>query len=78
MSFLHFKEVKKVQEITFRKNVKKYRTKNKLSKTELSKKAGLSSRTVEYIEKGILNNPRLSTLNAISKALNVEIKDLIE
>ncbi len=64
--------------MTIGEKIKEYRIKNNLTETTLSRKTGLHPRTIEYIEKGKLNNPRLSTLKVISKALDVNVKDLID
>lgn len=61
----------------FGEQVKKYRVKRNLTKEELTKKTGLGSRTIEYIEKGRLNNPRLKTIMVIAKELDVKVEKLI-
>lgn len=58
--------------------IKKYRNKKNLTKADLSRMTGISSRSIEFLEHGKTNNPTLKTLKALSKALDVNIKDLIE
>lgn len=60
------------------KNLKRYRTKKGFTKTDLSKKSGLSSRTIEFLENGRLNNPTIKTVTLLSKALEVEVEKLIK
>lgn len=62
----------------FSANLKRYRTKQKLKKSELSQKSGLSARTIEFLETGKLKNPTLSTLKSLSEALDVTIEELIK
>lgn len=59
-------------------NLKKYRNQAQLSQVELSKLAGVSKTTVSAIEAGIIKNPSFISILNISKALNIEIEDLIE
>jgi transcriptional regulator with XRE-family HTH domain len=55
--------------------IKLLRTLNKLTQTQLAKKAGVSVSNLSRIEKGRAN-PRFLTLSEISKALNVDIANL--
>lgn len=57
-------------------NVKYFRIKNSLTKSELEKKAGVSRVTIHNIEIG-LNSPSIVTLEALAKALNVTLIDLV-
>ena len=53
-----------------------YREKHKLTQEELSKKTGISVRTIQRIESGI--EPKGYTLRALAKSLNITEKELIE
>lgn len=57
-------------------NLKKYREKQGLTKEELSKKSGVSRRTIEFIEHEKVKNPGVYTLLKITKALKITINDL--
>ena len=59
-------------------NLKKFRMKKGLSRIKLEEKAGISRRTIEFIEKRKIANPRLITLRKLAAALDVTINDLIE
>ena len=60
------------------KNLEMYRNKKGYSKSELERKTGISTRTIEFIEHGKVKNPRLDTLAKLAKALDITIPDLIE
>lgn len=60
------------------KNLKKYRTKNKISKTELARRTKLSKRTIEFIEAGKQDNPTLKTIKALAKELGISIEELVK
>jgi DNA-binding XRE family transcriptional regulator len=60
------------------KNLKKYRTKNKISKTELARRTKLSKRTIEFIEVGKQDNPTLKTIKALAKELGISIEELVK
>lgn len=53
-----------------------YRDKLNLTQEELSKKSGISVRTIQRIESGI--DPKGYTLKALAKALDINEKDLIK
>lgn len=59
-------------------NLKNIREKQRYTKKQLSQLTGLTAHTIQEIEKGNMNNPRLSTLKALSKALKVSITTLIK
>ena len=59
------------------KNVKRLREKEGIGKTELARRCGLSTRTIEFIEYGE-TSPTLRTLNKLSKYFKVDIADLIK
>jgi len=58
-----------IDRIKFGKALKQRRTDEELTQAELAKKAGVSTVTVQLIEKG-KGNPRISTLDMISYALD--------
>lgn len=60
------------------KNLKKYRTKNKISKTELARRTKLSKRTIEFIEVGKQDNPTLKTIKALANELGISIEELVK
>ena len=60
------------------KNIKKYRRKKKLSKLELSRRTALSARTIDFLENGTIENPKLKTLQVLSKALEVDLEELLK
>lgn len=53
-----------------------YRNKINLTQEELSKKSGVSIRTIQRIESGI--EPKGYTLRALAKSLNINEKELVE
>jgi transcriptional regulator with XRE-family HTH domain len=55
--------------------IRQAREKAGLSQQALAERAGLSLRAITKIENG--GNPRLSTLQAIAKALRLSIADLV-
>lgn len=60
------------------KNLKKYRIKNKISKTELARRTKLSKRTIEFIEVGKQDNPTLKTIKALANELGISIEELVK
>jgi len=61
-----------IDRIKFGKALKKRRTDEDLTQAELARKAGVSTLTVQSIENG-KGNPRISTLDMISYALDALI-----
>ena len=59
-------------------NLTYYRTKAGLSKTKLAKMSGVSRETIKHIELYDQDNVFVSTLEKLSKALNITIQDLIK
>ena len=53
------------------------RTKKKLSQEKLGEKADLSKNSISSIERGI-SSPSIETLDKIAKALNIELKELVD
>ena len=60
------------------KNLQTIREKRGLSKIQLAKESGISSRHIMLIETERRKNPSLETVKALSKALNVSIEELIK
>ncbi|MDO8205734.1 helix-turn-helix transcriptional regulator [Clostridioides difficile] len=56
--------------------LKYYRKNNSLSQIELSKKTGIAQTTISDLEKNKYN-PRIDVLCKLTKALGIEITDLI-
>ena len=59
------------------KRLKKVRESKGLTKSELERRSGISKRTIENIEYGKAS-PTLNTVEKLSKALEVDIVDLIK
>lgn len=60
------------------KNLKTIREKRGLSKIKLAKESGISRRNIMLIETERRLNPSIKTVDALSKALNVSIEELIK
>lgn len=58
-------------------NIKKYREKAGLTQEALARKADISYNTIIKLETSGIKDPRVSTMNKIAKALNVNINKLI-
>ena len=59
-------------------NLKRIRTEQRYTKTELGKRANMSPRTIELIENGGNANPTIKTIEALAKVLKVSIYTLIK
>ena len=59
------------------KNIRYMRERKEMMQTELAKKCGITSMHLSYIERG-LRSPSVSTLQAIAKALNCTIDQLLK
>ena len=59
-------------------NLKSIREKKGYSKRYLAKISGISRKTIEFIENKSANNAKLSTIEALAKALDVSVKDLLK
>jgi transcriptional regulator with XRE-family HTH domain len=64
------------KQTNFSKNLIKYRKERNLTQEELAKLSGLTRRKIGYYEKEA-NKPPIDNVEAIAKALNVTISDLI-
>ena len=60
------------------KNLRLIREEKGYSKMHLAKISGISRKTIEIIENKNANNAKLSTIEALAKALNVSVKDLLK
>lgn len=58
--------------------LKIYRKSKKMTKVDLSKKTGLSARTIEYLEEGKIDNPTLKTLKSLAEALDISVGELVD
>lgn len=61
----------------FRRNLRAFRDERGLSAAELSRKAGLNPRAVTDIEDGRALSPKLATVFALARALNVDAGEMI-
>lgn len=59
-------------------NLKSIREKKGYSKRYLAKISGISRKTIEFIENKSANNAKLSTIEALAKALDVSVKELLK
>lgn len=59
-------------------NLKTIREKRRYTKTELAKVSGITSHTINALENGRMTNPRLNTLKALAKALEISVNTLIK
>ena len=60
-------------------NTMDFRTKLKLSQTELADKSGISRRSIQYLEDITAHfSPSLDVLEKVAKALKVEVPDLLK
>lgn len=59
-------------------NVKKYRLAKKWSLEKLARETNMSMRSIASLENGETQFPRLNTLEAVSKALDIGIDELIK
>jgi len=63
---------------TIAKNIKRLCKQQKLSYSELARKAGLPLMTVQGLLYKVRKEPHLSTVHSISKALKVSVDELIK
>jgi transcriptional regulator with XRE-family HTH domain len=59
------------------KNIEKHRKLQRLTRKELSEKADINIKTLEFIERGKTDNPSLDKIVAIAETLDVPISELI-
>jgi len=60
------------------KNIKRHRKRLRISQDKLSKLADITYNTIIKLESGATKNPRVETLQLISKALGVSVDDLLK
>ncbi len=65
-------------EINIGENIKKYRTKQKLSQEDFAKKSGVKYTTLTKIESNVIKKPSVLVMDKLAKALGVSIEDLIK
>ncbi|RXJ04049.1 XRE family transcriptional regulator [Anaerobacillus alkaliphilus] len=59
-------------------SIRELRKKKRMSIDQLSDLSGVSKSYISYIERGLQNNPSIAVIEKISKALDVQLVDLIE
>jgi transcriptional regulator with XRE-family HTH domain len=59
------------------KQIKKYRSKLKLSQDQLARKAGIPFSTLAKIEAGYTPNPSIETVASIAEALEISLDKMI-
>ena len=64
-------------EINIGENIKKRRTKLRLSQEEFAQKSGVKYTTLTKIETGVIKKPSVLLMAKIAKALSVSIEDLL-
>ena len=57
--------------------IKKLRAHFRMNQVDLASMSGVSLATISKIESGELKNPQLETLNAIAKAFNINVAQLL-
>jgi len=65
-------------EINIGENIKKHRTKQKLSQEDFARKSGVKYTTLTKIESNVIKKPSVLIMAKIAKALGVNIEDLIK
>ena len=58
-------------------NVRRLRKATRISQAELARRAGVHVNTIRFLESGRVENVRVDTLEAISKAMSVDIAELV-
>ena len=59
-------------------NLKRYRLQKGYSRLKLAKETGLSARCIEHIEFGKALNPKITTIEKLSKALDIPLQELVK
>ena len=59
-------------------NLKKIRTDQRYNRKQLGELAGCTATTIQMIENGSNDNPRIKTLISLANALNVSVAKLIK
>ena len=59
-------------------NIKKHRTKLRLSQEDFAQKSGVKYTTLTKIESGVIKTPSVIIVGKIAKALGVSIEELIK
>ena len=65
-------------EINIGENIKKHRTKQKLSQEDFARKSGVKYTTLTKIESNVIKKPSVLVMAKIAKALGVSIEELIK
>jgi transcriptional regulator with XRE-family HTH domain len=58
-------------------NIKKYRSKQRLTQEGLARKANISYNTIIKLESSGITDPRMETLKKLAKALDISIDELV-
>jgi len=64
--------------INIGENIKKHRTKQKLSQEDFARKSGVKYTTLTKIESNVIKKPSVLVMAKIAKTLGVPIEDLIK
>ena len=59
-------------------NLKRIRTEQRYNRKQLANESGISSATIQFIENGTIDNPKIKTVLALAKVLKVSITTLIK
>ena len=59
-------------------NLKRIRIEQRYNRKQLAKESGISSATIQFIENGTIDNPKIKTVLALAKVLKVPIATLIK
>ena len=59
-------------------NLKQIRTKQRYNRKQLGKLSGITPATIQMIENGSNDNPRIKTIMALAKALKVSVITLLK
>ena len=63
---------------TISQNIKRVRTKQRLTQDELTKKANMKYSTLTKIEGGVVTRPSVQTIQKIVKSLGVPMEELLK
>lgn len=59
------------------KNIKRLRKESKLTLRELADMTGLTFSVIGHIERGVIKDPKISTVTKLAKAFNITIDELV-
>lgn len=58
-------------------NIKRLRKQNKLTLRDLAKKSGLTFGAIGNLERGLIEDPHISTVIKLAKAFDISIDELV-